>query len=72
MIKYDLKCNLLHTFEGWFSSSGDYENQALKGLVTCYTLAIPFFSYSLISTLVFSVIIETIYSYKKIKNYIRL
>ena len=35
MIKYDLKCNLLHTFEGWFSSSGDYENQALKGLVTC-------------------------------------
>ena len=35
MIKYDLKCNSLHTFEGWFSSSGDYENQALKGLVTC-------------------------------------
>ena len=35
MIKYDLKCNLLHTFEGWFSSSGEYENQALKGLVTC-------------------------------------
>ena len=35
MIKYDLKCNLLHSFEGWFSSSGDYENQALKGLVTC-------------------------------------
>ena len=35
MIKYDLKCNLLHTFEGWFSSSGDYENQALKGLVSC-------------------------------------
>jgi len=35
MIKYDLKCDLLHTFEGWFSSSDDYENQALKGLVTC-------------------------------------
>ena len=35
MIKYDLKCDLSHTFEGWFSSSGDYENQALKGLVTC-------------------------------------
>jgi len=35
MIKYDLICDLSHTFEGWFSSSGDYENQALKGLVTC-------------------------------------
>jgi hypothetical protein len=35
MIKYDLKCNFSHTFEGWFSSSGDYENQALNGLVTC-------------------------------------
>jgi hypothetical protein len=35
MIKYDLKCNFSHPFEGWFSSSGDYENQALNGLVTC-------------------------------------
>ena len=35
MIKYDLKCDLAHPFEGWFSSSDDYENQASKGLVTC-------------------------------------
>ena len=35
MIKYDLKCNFSHPFEGWFSSSDDYENQALNGLVTC-------------------------------------
>jgi hypothetical protein len=35
MIKYDLKCDLSHEFEGWFSSSDNYENQALKGLVTC-------------------------------------
>jgi hypothetical protein len=35
MIKYDLKCDLSHEFEGWFSSSDDYENQTLKGLVTC-------------------------------------
>tara|TARA_B100001057_G_scaffold368348_1_gene371819 strand:+ start:1501 stop:1989 length:489 start_codon:yes stop_codon:yes gene_type:complete len=33
----------------------------LSGLVTCYTLAIPFFAYSIISTIVFSSIIEIIY-----------
>ena len=35
MIKYDLKCDLSHTFEGWFSNSNDYENQVFNGLVTC-------------------------------------
>ena len=37
----------------------------LNGLLTCYILAIPFFAYSLISTFIFSSIIETAY---KIKN----
>ena len=37
----------------------------LNGLFTCYILAIPFFAYSLISTFIFSSIIETAY---KIKN----
>lgn len=60
---------VITNFGVWSLGSYGYN---LKGLVNCYTLAIPFFSYSLISTLVFSVIIETIYSYKKIKNYIRL
>lgn len=40
---------------------------SLKGLLECYTLAIPFFGYTLISTLVFSVIIETILKFKFIK-----
>tara|TARA_Y100000591_G_C21807951_1_gene686058 strand:+ start:1169 stop:1651 length:483 start_codon:yes stop_codon:yes gene_type:complete len=40
---------------------------SLKGLIECYTLAIPFFGYTLISTLVFSVIIETILKFKFIK-----
>jgi len=35
MIKYDLKCDLSHPFEGWFSSSLDYEKQAMNGLLTC-------------------------------------
>ncbi len=39
---------------------------SLEGFILCYTLAIPFFSYSLISTLLFSFIIEVIYSQSKI------
>jgi len=37
----------------------------LEGLATCYTLAIPFFTSSLLSTLLFSLLIEgVIYLYK--------
>ena len=35
MIKYDLKCGISHSFEGWFSSSTDYEEQIKEGLVSC-------------------------------------
>ena len=35
MIKYDLKCGMSHSFEGWFSSSIDYEEQVKQGLLTC-------------------------------------
>jgi len=47
---------------------GSY-GHTLNGLLICYTLAIPFFAYSLISTVVFSSIIETIYKFqnKKLK-----
>ena len=38
-----------------------------KGLITSYALAIPFFTYSIISTLVFSLLIETGYKYLKSK-----
>ena len=38
-------------------SLGSY-GHTFEGLVTCYTLAIPFFAYILISTLIFSGIIE--------------
>ena len=31
------------------------------GLLTCYTLALPFFAYSIISTTIFSLIIEILY-----------
>ena len=36
MIIFDLKCSPQgHVFEGWFGSSGDYEAQQAKGLVSC-------------------------------------
>jgi hypothetical protein len=35
MIKYALVCDLEHGFEGWFGSSGDYDDQHAKGLLEC-------------------------------------
>ena len=46
-----------------------YYGITFEGLIICYTVAIPFFTYSIISTIVFSALIETVYSFKIIKNY---
>ncbi len=35
MIRYALQCEEGHRFEGWFSSSEDYEKQEARGLVEC-------------------------------------
>ena len=35
MIKYALRCDRAHEFEGWFGSSADYDDQAARGLVEC-------------------------------------
>jgi hypothetical protein len=35
MIKYALVCEHDHAFEGWFATSGDYEDQLAGGLVEC-------------------------------------
>ena len=35
MISFNLKCSRGHRFEGWFSSSDDYQHQCDKGLVAC-------------------------------------
>ncbi len=43
-------------------SLGSY-GYSIKGFIECYTLAIPFFGYSLLSTLIFSVIIESVYKF---------
>ena len=44
----------------WVSGMYGY---TFSGLITCYLLAIPFFAYSLISTLFFSAIFETGYKF---------
>mgnify|MGYP000990994800 FL=1 len=47
---------LITNFGVWVS--GMY-GHTLQGMISCYILAIPFFSYSLISTILFSMLIET-------------
>ena len=58
---------IVTNFGVWSIGSYGY---TLEGLILCYTLAIPFFAYSLISTFIFSAIIETInkFFFLKIKN----
>lgn len=35
MIVFDLACGSGHVFEAWFGSSGDYEDQKERGLLSC-------------------------------------
>jgi hypothetical protein len=37
MIKYALICEQKHTFDSWFASSGAYDKQAKRALVSCPT-----------------------------------
>ena len=54
---------IITNFGVWVSGMYGY---TLSGLITCYLLAIPFFAYSLVSTLFFSAIFES--GYKLCKN----
>ena len=58
---------IITNFGVWFT--GGYE-KSINGLIMCYVLAIPFFTYTFLSTLLYSCIIEfinSIYSFKKIQ-----
>jgi hypothetical protein len=35
VIVFDLACGRGHVFEAWFGSSGDYDDQRARGLVSC-------------------------------------
>ena len=59
---------LITNFGVWSIGSYGY---TIEGFILCYTLALPFFAYSILSTLAFSMIIETVYkftNFKKIRN----
>ena len=49
---------IITNFGVWTLGSYGY---SMNGLIICYTLAIPFFAYSLISTFIFSGVIEGLY-----------
>ena len=51
---------IITNFGVWSLGSYGY---SFNGLVSCYILALPFFSYSLISTFIFSGIIEGVYKF---------
>ena len=55
---------ILTNFGVWILGSYGY---TLAGLQLCYTLALPFFGYTLISTLIFSVIFEALLKLKFVK-----
>jgi hypothetical protein len=58
---------IITNFGVWSLGSYAY---TFEGFLLCYTLAIPFFTYSLISTLLFSTIIEGIYKYIVYKKFL--
>ena len=60
---------LITNFGVWSLGSYGY---TFEGLIICYTLAIPFFAYSLISTFLFSVVIETIYKFSNLKSVFKM
>ena len=53
---------LVTNFGVWSTGSYGYN---LEGFIACYTLALPFFAHSVISTLIFSALIETVYKFAK-------
>ena len=56
---------IITNFGVWSLGSYGY---TLEGLVVCYTLAIPFFGYTILSTVIYSSVIELINSqYVKVK-----
>ena len=55
---------LITNFGVWSLGSYGY---TIEGFILCYTLAIPFFAYNIISTSIFSAIIESVYKFKFIR-----
>ncbi len=61
---------IITNFGVWIS--GNMYEFSFNGFISCYVLALPFFGYTLISTFVFSTIIETLYKFKFLKEFINI
>jgi len=55
---------IVSNFGVWLNGSYGYN---LNGLITCYIVAIPFFTITALSTIIYSAIIETLMFYFKFK-----
>ncbi len=60
---------LVSNFGVWTSS--DLYTKNLEGLVTCYTMAIPFLQSSLLGTIIFSILIELLLCLNNTKSFIK-
>ena len=60
---------LFSNFGVWL---GGYYGYNLNGLISCYLLALPFFGNTLVSTILFSAVIEGILKIELIKNFSRV
>ena len=49
MINFNLGCDKEHEFDGWFSSSADFDDQLARGLITCPVCNSPKVSKTLMS-----------------------
>ncbi len=56
---------LITNFGVWILGGYDF---TFDGLITSYTMAIPFFGYTVLSTIIFSFIIELVYKIVSLKK----
>ena len=59
---------IVSNFGVWITGSYGY---TIEGLIACYTLALPFFGFTVVSTVLFSTIIESVIYFYKTKIKIR-
>ena len=59
---------IITNFGIWVTGQYGY---TINGLLSCFILAIPFFAYSLISTFIFSTLIETVNKFNLIKKILK-
>ncbi|MGE4073890.1 MAG: DUF6580 family putative transport protein [Lysobacterales bacterium] len=48
---------IVSNFAVWIAADGHYYTQDLAGLVTCYTMALPFFAYTLLGMAVYATVL---------------